>query len=148
MSLWTLQPHGLYSPGNSPGRILEWVAFPSPGDLPNPGIKPSPPALQADSLPAEPQGKPKHIGVGSLSFLQHLFLTQEVNWGLLPCRRILYQLSYQGNVHQFARLTTLCERNFVTLGTALCRNYGFFFFSLYFLAVPLSMPGLSSPSRD
>ena len=40
-------------------RILEWVAFPSPGDLPNPGIKPRSPSLQADSLPAEPQGKSK-----------------------------------------------------------------------------------------
>ena len=39
-------------------RILEWVAFPSPGDLSNPGIKPRSSALQADSLPAEPQGKP------------------------------------------------------------------------------------------
>ena len=32
--------------------------FPSPGDLPNPGIEPRSPALQADSLPAEPQEKP------------------------------------------------------------------------------------------
>ena len=32
--------------------------FPSPGDLPNPGIKPRSPTLQADLLPAEPQGKP------------------------------------------------------------------------------------------
>ena len=32
--------------------------FPSPGDLPNPGIEPRFPALQAGSLPAEPQGKP------------------------------------------------------------------------------------------
>ena len=31
-------------------RILEWVAIPSPGDLPNPGIKPRPSALQTDSL--------------------------------------------------------------------------------------------------
>ena len=31
--------------------------FPSPGDLPNPGIKPRSPTLQEDSLPAEPQGK-------------------------------------------------------------------------------------------
>ena len=39
-------------------RILEWVAFPfSRGSL-NPGIKPRSPALQADSLPAELQGKP------------------------------------------------------------------------------------------
>ena len=34
-------------------RILEWVAFPSPGDLPDPGIEPRSPALQADSLPTE-----------------------------------------------------------------------------------------------
>ena len=38
-------------------RILEWVTFLSPGDLPNPGIEPSSPTLQVDSLPAEPQGK-------------------------------------------------------------------------------------------
>ena len=34
------------------------VPFPSPGDLPNPGIKPGSPALQADALPSEPPGKP------------------------------------------------------------------------------------------
>ena len=39
-------------------RILEWVAFPSPVDIPNPGIKPGSPALQVDSLPAELLGKP------------------------------------------------------------------------------------------
>ena len=38
-------------------RIVEWP-FPSPGDLPNPGTEPRSPALQADCLPAEPQGKP------------------------------------------------------------------------------------------
>ena len=50
-------------------RILEWVTqlFPSSRDLPNPGIKPRSPALQADSLPAKPPGKPKNTGVGSLS---------------------------------------------------------------------------------
>ena len=35
------------------------LLFPSPGDLPYPGIKPGSPALQADSLPTEPPGKPK-----------------------------------------------------------------------------------------
>ena len=35
-------------------RILEWIAFPSPGYLPNPGIKHRFLALQADSLPSEP----------------------------------------------------------------------------------------------
>ena len=34
------------------------LPFPSPGDLPNPGIEPRSPALQADSLPTEPLGKP------------------------------------------------------------------------------------------
>ena len=47
-----------------------------------------------DSLPAEPQGKPKNTGVGSLSLLQGIFLTQESNRDLLHCRQILYQLSY------------------------------------------------------
>ena len=34
-----------------------WSGFPSPGDLPDPGIEPRSPALQADSLPSEPTGK-------------------------------------------------------------------------------------------
>ena len=74
-------------------RILEWVAFPfSRGSS-----KPRSPALQADSLPAEPQGKPKNTGVGSLSPLQRIFLTHESNRDLLRCRQILYQLSYEGS---------------------------------------------------
>ena len=71
--------------------------FPSPGDLPNLGIKPRSPALQEDSLSAEPKGKPKNTEVGSLSLLQQIFLTQELNQGLLLCRQILYQLSYEGS---------------------------------------------------
>ena len=38
-------------------RVLEWVAISFPGDLPDPGIEPGPPALQADALPSEPPGK-------------------------------------------------------------------------------------------
>ena len=68
-----------------------------PGDLPNPGIKPRPPTLQADSLPSESPGKHMNTGVGSLSLLQRIFPTQESNWGLLHCMQILYQLSYQGS---------------------------------------------------
>ena len=52
---------------------------------------------QADSLPTEPQGKPKNTGVGSLSLLQEIFPTRDLNWALLHCRQILYQLSYQGS---------------------------------------------------
>ena len=50
--------------------------------------------MQADSLPTETPGKPKNLGVGSLSLLQQVFLTQEMNWGLPHCRRILYQRSH------------------------------------------------------
>ena len=78
--------------------------FPSPGIFPTQGSNPVLlhcrrilPALQADSLPAEPQGRPKNTGVGSLSLLQRIFPTQELNWGLLHCRWILYQLSSQGS---------------------------------------------------
>ena len=41
--------------------------FPSPEDLPNTGVEPRSPTLQADYLPTEPLGKPKNTGVGSLS---------------------------------------------------------------------------------
>ena len=74
-------------------RILEWVAFP----LSRESSQPRCPTLQVDSLPVEPQGKPKNTGVGSLSLLQQIFPTQELNRGLLHCRWILYQLSYQGS---------------------------------------------------
>ena len=85
-------------------RILEWVAFPFSRHLPNPGIKPRSLALQANSLPAESQGKPKNTGVGSLSLLQQIFPIQESNWGLLHCRPILHQLSYQGSPCLFPNL--------------------------------------------
>ena len=76
------------------------LPFPSPGALPDPGINPRSPELQADSLPAEPQvaKKPENTGVGSLFLLQQIFPTQELNGGLLHCRQILYQLSYEGSV--------------------------------------------------
>ena len=56
--------------------------------LSDPGSEPGSPALQVDSLPTEPLGKPKNTGVGSLSLLQETFPTQESNWGLLNCRQI------------------------------------------------------------
>ena len=60
-------------------RILEWgfaSPFPSPGDLPNPGIKPRSSTLQADSLPFEPPGKPTLIMVitSQLAFAMRLSL--------------------------------------------------------------------------
>ena len=42
----------------SPDEYWSGLLFPSPGDLPDPGIKPGSPTLQADSLPSEPSRKP------------------------------------------------------------------------------------------
>ena len=60
-SLWSqgLQPSRLLHPWDFPGKnIRVGCQLPSPGDLPNPGIKPRSPALQVDSLPPEPPGNP------------------------------------------------------------------------------------------
>ena len=53
-------------------------------------------SIAGDSLLSEPPGKPKSTGVGSLSLLQEIFLTQGLNRGLLHFRQILYQMSYEG----------------------------------------------------
>ena len=53
--------------------------------------------IAVDSLPAEPKGKSKNTGVGSLSLLQRILPTQNLNRGFLHFRWILYQMSYQGS---------------------------------------------------
>ena len=50
-----------------------WIGlpFPSPRDLPDPGIKPGSPSLQADALTSEPPGKPRSV----VKYLQHFYLS-------------------------------------------------------------------------
>ena len=55
-------------------RILEWIAFPSPEELPNPGIEPWSPASKADSLLFELQGSPNHFRNGVTYSLVNLCL--------------------------------------------------------------------------
>ena len=76
-------------------RIVDCVAMPSSRRFSQPRDQTKVSCMQMDSLPSEPPGKPENTGVGSLSFLQGIFLTQELNQGILHCRQILYQLSYQ-----------------------------------------------------
>ena len=113
--------------------MLKWkwsesVKSSSPGDLPDPGIKPRSPALQADALTSEPPGKPlkslvtsnsvtpwmvTHQAPLSMGFsrqepwrrlpfpLQRIFPNQGTNLRLLclrPCRQTLYHLSHQGSL--------------------------------------------------
>ena len=56
---WTAAQQAALSMGLSRQEYWSGLPFPSPEDLPNPGIKPGSPALQADSLPSEPAGKPR-----------------------------------------------------------------------------------------
>ena len=63
-------------------------------------VEPRSIALEVDSLPAEPQGKPKNTGVGNLLLLQGIFPTQGLNSGLPHCGQILYQLSHKGRACQ------------------------------------------------
>ena len=74
-------------------RILEWVAFPFTRRSSQPRNRTQVSCITGGFffLPAEPPGKPKNTGVGSLSLLQRFFPTQESNWGLMHCRRILYE---------------------------------------------------------
>ena len=55
---WTVAYQAPPPMGFSRQEYWSGLPFPSPGDLPNPGIKPGSPALQADALPSEPPGKP------------------------------------------------------------------------------------------
>ena len=83
-------------------RILEWVAIPSSRG----SSQPRDPQVSRitgrffNSLLTKPPEKPRNIGVGSLSLLQGIFLTQESNWGFLHCRQTFFfhQLSYQGSL--------------------------------------------------
>ena len=65
---WTAARQAPLSVGFSRQEDWSGLPFPSPGDLPNPGIELGSPTLQADALPSEPQGKPyntkKHIQNG------------------------------------------------------------------------------------
>ena len=96
-----------------------------------------------------PWNSPGHnTGVGSLSLLQGVFLTQGLNPGLLHCRQILYQLSYQGSpkitISQFSSVTqsclTLCDpMGYTVYGILLAKT-------LEWVALPFSR-GSSQP-RD
>ena len=67
---WTVAHQVPLSIGFSRQEYWSGLPCPLPGDLPNPGIKPRSPILQANSLPPEPPGKPKNTAVGSPSLLR------------------------------------------------------------------------------
>ena len=99
-------PPGSSVHGDSPGKMMENTPFSIVESLAMESVampfsrgsfQLRSPALQVDYLSSESPGKPKNTGMGSLSLLQGILLTQELNQGLLHCRQILYQLSYEGS---------------------------------------------------
>ena len=58
-TLWKVAYQAPPSMGFSRQEYWSGLPFPSPGDLPNPGIEPRSPTLQADASPSEPPGKPR-----------------------------------------------------------------------------------------
>ena len=78
-------------------RILEWLPFPPPGDLPNPEIKPRLPAFKGRFFTAEPPGKPT-LSLQGHQILLHVFDRKihclcECSLGLLLCPEQLCHLS-------------------------------------------------------
>ena len=104
-----LQPARLLCPWNFPGKNTgAGLSFPTSGDLPNPGVEPRSPALQADSSQAEPPGKPKNTGMGGLSLLQEIFPTLELNWDLLQLQADSLPAELSGehsNVHSTIQIS-------------------------------------------
>ena len=76
---WVIACQAPLSIGFSRQEYWSGLPCPLPGDLPNPGIKPRSPILQANSLPSEPPGKPKSTAVGSPPFSRDL-----LNPGIKP----------------------------------------------------------------
>ena len=96
--------------------------------------------MQADSLPAEPQGQPKNAGLGSLFLLQWIFPTQELIQGLLHCWWILCQLSYQGSPFLILRNLYLYSYFGCITSSLWCSGFSLMVCGLYLVAHGLSGP--------
>ena len=109
--------------GNYRQEYWNGLPFPSPGEFPDPGMEPGSPALQADALASEPQGKQEYRSgwlFPSPGDLPHLQIKQCP----LQCRHILYYLSHQGSPYitlsameivEIVNLMTLARGIFILL---------------------------------
>ena len=121
-SLWprlTVAHQAPPSMGFSRQEYLSGLPFPSPGDLPNPGIEPRSPALQAEALTSEPPGKPFNREAGVISdILEWLFNTTGgilyilyPTWTVNLCPKSIEQWAEQSDISKYWNLglvTQLC----------------------------------------
>ena len=102
--------HGIIQVG-----ILEWVAFPFSRESSQPRDQTQVSHMAGIFFTIWAPEKPKNTGAGSLLLLQQIFLIQGWNQCLLHCRRILYQLIYQGSSqihHNMWIQATSCKKMF------------------------------------
>ena len=107
-TLWDPMDYTVY--GILQARTLEWVAFPFSRVSPQPRDWTQVSHIAGGFFTSWATREAHNTTVGCLSLLQQIFLTQESNWGPLHCKRILYQLSYQGSHAQ----SWSCVQHFAT----------------------------------
>ena len=89
-TLWTVARQAPLSMGFSRQEYWSGLPFPSPGDLPNPGIEPRSPALEADALTSEPPGK-------QTEYIMRNAGLEETQAGIKTSRRNINNLRYADN---------------------------------------------------
>ena len=80
---WAVVYQAPPSMGSSRQECWSGLPFPSPGDLPYPGIEPRSPALQADALPSEPPGKPLNYLILEMEGIKCCLLELEKEMGVV-----------------------------------------------------------------
>ena len=115
---WTVAYQAPLSMGFSRQEYWSGLPFPSPGDLPDPGIEPRSPTLYADTLPSEPPGK-------SLLITKFRLKLEKVGKTARPFRYDLNQIPYHYTVEVTNRFKGL------DLIDRCLKNYGWKFITLY-----------------
>ena len=122
MTPWTVACQAPPSIGFCRQEYWSGLLFPSPGDLPDPGIEPGSPTLQADSLPSAPPGKPNMKGTSHQIYETQMHFHQKPEPpcgrdGALPCRRWIHWP--RGCTHPAAPVILGADRTRLCLGSAL-----------------------------
>ena len=144
---WTVACQALLSMGFSRQEYQSGLPFPSPGDLPDPGIEPRSPALQADSLPTELRIVLLYIEVISIEHyvcfrsMTSLFnsltcLDVALLWFVVKCHSAGFQLFQRELFHLQLQIWWPCGRRSIQdLSTLPCWTALSIFFSIFFFTV-------------